>query len=482
MTDHLASNTSGDAVPLCVDLDGTLIKSDLLLESVLVLLKSNLLYAFLLPLWLIRGKAHLKHKIASLVDLEVEFLPYNEAFLNYLKEQKAQGRSLVLATSSNRKFAEEIAQHLGLFNRVIASDSNTNLRGSRKREMLVDAFGRQGFDYAGNEAIDLKVWSHARMAVLVETVPGIRKKVEKLVSIDQDFAKKQPGLGVFLRAIRLHQWVKNFIIFIPLIMAHQLDDPKLLFNAFLAFLAFGLCASSAYLLNDLLDLSADRNHPGKKNRPLAAGELEIKFGVILIPFLLSLALLPAWFLPTPFIGLLAAYYLLTTAYSLRLKQLLIIDVLTLAGLYTMRLLAGGAAVAVPLSFWLLAFAVFLFLSLALVKRYSELLALHPEKNQPVRGRSYQLVDLEALSQFGSASGYLAVLVMALYINSETVSILYTHPKLIWMLCPLLLYWISRVWMLARRGEMHQDPVVFAIEDRTSRWVAVIALLILWVAN
>jgi 4-hydroxybenzoate polyprenyltransferase len=481
MTEHRIDKSSGDNVPLCVDVDGTLIRSDLLLESILALLKQNLLNCFRLPFWLFKGKAHFKQQIANRVDLEVELLPYNESFLNYLKEQKTLGRELILATASNSKYAEQIALHLDIFDQVMASDANTNLDGYRKQQRLLDAFGEKGFDYAANAMIDLKVWKHARKALLVEPDSGVKEKAEKLVLIDQVFDRQQFLFRTYLKSLRMHQWTKNFLIFIPLIMAHRVGDPNLFLQATLAFLAFGLCSSSAYLLNDLLDLSADRHHPSKRNRPLAAGKLPIEYGILSVPLLLLAALFLASFLPTPFSSLLAAYYLITLTYSLKLKQLLIVDVLTLAGLYTMRLVTGGAAVGITLSFWLLAFSTFLFLSLALVKRYSELLVVRPKENEKIRGRSYQQNDMEGLAQFGSASGFISVLVLAFYINSEEVSKLYSQPKLIWILCPLLLYWISRVWLLTRRDQMHEDPIVFAMKDRTSYVVGIIGLLTLWIA-
>ncbi len=481
MTENRTDKASGETTPLCVDLDGTLIRSDLLLESIFALLKLNILNCIRLPFWLFKGKAHFKQQIANRVDLEIELLPYNEPFLNYLRKQKTLGRNLILATASNRKYADQVARHLDIFDQVIASDESTNLSGYRKQQRLLSAFGENGFDYAANAMIDLKVWSHARKAILVEPDAGVMARAEKQGSIDLVFNRQQSGFHSFFKSMRLHQWMKNLLIFIPLIMAHRANEPELLFHAILAFLAFGLCASSAYILNDLLDLSADRHHPSKRNRPLAAGELPIKYGMLSVPLLLILAFLLASLLPSPFTSLLAAYYLITTAYSLWLKRMLIVDVLTLAGLYTIRLVTGGAAVAITLSFWLLAFSTFLFLSLALVKRYSELLVVRPKKNEKIKGRSYQQDDMEGLAQFGSASGFISVLVLALYINSEEVSRLYAQPRLIWILCPLLLYWISRVWLLARRDQMHEDPIVFAILDRSSHWVAIIGLLTLWVA-
>jgi len=475
------ANPAETPVPLCVDLDGTLIRSDLLIESLFGLLKQSLLNLLLLPLWLLAGKAVFKQRIAERVELAVELLPFNEGLLAWLREQKAEGRPLLLATASNVKYAQQVALHLGLFEGVLASDGVSNLSGRRKRERLVELYGERGFDYAGNDAIDLGVWSHARRAVLVDVTDAVAEQAKGLAQIERRFETPPPRWRDYLKALRLHQWLKNLLLFAPLAMAHQGANPQLLGQAVLGFIAFGLCASSVYLLNDLLDLPADRRHPTKRKRPFAAGRIPLIHGLVLIPLLLLGALAAALLLPWAFLGALALYYTVTLAYSLRLKQAALIDVLTLAGLYTMRLVAGGAAVAVPLSFWLLAFSMFLFLSLALVKRYSELLTMQNEQRESAQGRGYQVGDLEGLAQFGASSGYLAVLVLALYINSEQVKALYTQPEAIWLLCPLLLYWISRVWLLARRDLMHEDPVVFAIEDRRSHWLAVIGAVILWVA-
>jgi len=469
--------------PLCVDLDGTLVHTDLLIESVFGLLKENPLNLFRLPGWLLKGKAHLKQQIADRVELDVSLLPYNRPLLNYLEDQKSRGRTLVLATATNIKYASQISMHLGLFKEVLASDARTNLSGDIKRHHLVRAFGEKGFDYAGNDDIDVAIWIHARQAILVDTSPGVRRQARDVAEVNREFCSRGSGLFQHLRSMRLHQWLKNLLVFIPLIMAHQVQQPQLLLLAVLAFLAFGLCASSVYLLNDLLDLDADRRHRTKRRRPLAAGTLPIMHGVLMIPILLFLAFCVALFLPAEFTWVLLSYYMVTLAYSLRLKQSPLTDVVVLAVLYTLRIIAGAAAVSTAPSFWLLAFSMFLFFSLALVKRFAELLGLTREQ-QPgiVAARGYRAEDLEGLAQSGITSGYLSVLVLALYINSEQVKALYTHPEFIWLLCPLLLYWIGRVWLLARRGEMQEDPVVFAIQDRRSLLIACTGVLILWLAT
>ena len=469
--------------PLCVDLDGTLVHTDLLIESVFGLLKENPLNLFRLPGWLLKGKAHLKQQIADRVELDVSLLPYNKPLLTYLEDQKSRGRTLVLATATNIKYASQISMHLGLFKEVLASDAQTNLSGDIKRHHLVKAFGEKGFDYAGNDDIDVAIWIHARQAILVDTTPSVRRQAREIAEVNREFDSRDSGLFQHLRAMRLHQWLKNLLVFIPLIMAHQVQQPQLLLLAVLAFLAFGLCASSVYLLNDLLDLDADRQHRTKRHRPLAAGTLPIMHGVLMIPILLFLAFCVALFLPAEFTWVLVSYYGVTLAYSLRLKHSPLTDVVVLAVLYTLRIIAGAAAVSTAPSFWLLAFSMFLFFSLALVKRFAELLGLTGEQQEGiVAARGYRAEDLEGLAQSGISSGYLSVLVLALYINSEQVKALYTHPEFIWLLCPLLLYWIGRVWLLARRGEMQEDPVVFAIQDRRSLLIACTGVLILWLAT
>jgi len=451
--------------PLCVDLDGTLIRTDLLAESVFALLKRNILFMFLLPLWLFKGKARLKHEIATRVDIDVGLLPYHNEFLNYLKEQHNHGRRLILATASNEKFAEAIALNLAIFEDVLASNASVNLSGNCKLRRLQELFGDGGFDYAGNAMIDVALWESAGEAILVNPERGVQAAAERKSTITRVF----------------DQWLKNLLVFIPLVLAHRFGEPLLLGQALLAFLAFSLCASSVYLLNDLLDLPDDRQHPTKRDRPFAAGSISIINGAALIPGLLLASFGLAFFLPVEFIAVLLLYYFITLAYSLKLKRAVIVDVLMLASLYTLRIIAGAAAIAVVPSFWLLAFSMFLFLSLALVKRYTEVLMMQrQERNRPF-GRGYGTIDLEMLSQFGSTSAYMAVLVLALYINSEEVRALYTYPEVIWLLCPLLLYIVMRIWLMAHRDKVHEDPVVFVIQDRRSQWLTAIGVILLWLA-
>ena len=469
-------------LPLCVDLDGTLIRTDLLVESLLALLRKNVFYLFVVPIWLFLGKAALKQQLADRVDLDVTRLPYNDEFLNFLSTERAQNRSLVLVTASNIKYAREVAEHLGLFDQVWASDSVTNLRGPIKAERLVEAFGEKGFDYAGNARVDLSIWSLARGAVLVGASDDLCRQAAVVSSLAQRFPASPQTPALILSAMRVHQWLKNLLLFVPLVMAHQVQNTALVVQAATGFLAFCLCASSVYLLNDLLDLSADRHHPVKRHRPIASGRLPVGTVVIMIPVLLVSGLGLGLLLPTEFLGVLILYYVTTLVYSLFFRRLALVDVMVLAGLYAVRVLAGGVATSIGLSFWLLGFSVFLFLSLALLKRYSDLLLMEGSDLERSSGRGYRAGDEEGLAQSGLTSGYMSVLVLAFYINSDQVARHYVHPELIWLLCPLLLLWVNRVWLLARRGEVKKDPVLFALEDRASYYLGLSGVLILWLAS
>ena len=462
---------------LIVDLDGTLIKTDLLFETAVVFLKQTPLSLPLLAVWLARGKANLKERIAERVDIDVASLPYNEEFMNFLRAEHSAGRKIWLATASHRKFAEQIAAHLGIFERVLATNKGLNLSGKAKLDKLVSELGPKRFDYAGNALVDLLIWSHARGAVIVHPRPGVEKAAAHLPTVEKVFPRQKTTLLTFLRAIRVLHWVKNLLIFAPLFLAHRVDELPLLLNCVIAFLAFSLTASSAYVLNDLLDLEPDRRHPKKRHRPFASGDLSPTSSLWLVPTLLGGAGLLATFLPLAFTLVLLTYFTGTMAYSIKLKRHAMMDVMSLAGLYTLRIVAGLVVISTPWTFWLLAFSVFIFLSLALIKRYSELRIMRLEGKHEAAGRGYHVDDFTILCSAGIASGYLAALVLALYVNSPEVLRLYHIPEAIWLICFLLLYWISRMWMITHRGDMHDDPIVFALTDGPSYLIGAVAVAI-----
>lgn len=470
--------------PLVVDLDGTLLRSDLLFETGMAFIRGQPL-GLLKPLsWLAKGKAALKEGLAQATYIDVSVLPYNPEVIALIETERSNGRRVVLATASHCTLAERIAEHLQLFDEVLATDANRNLSAQHKRDLLVEHYGERGFDYAGNSHDDIPVWAAARQAYVVNPESGVERRAKAQGNVEKVIRSNPSGIKDWLKALRLHQWMKNMLIFVPLLAAHQLTNPLLLWQGILAFLYFGLCASSVYLLNDLLDLADDRHHHSKRNRPFASGRLSIKSGGIAFPILLIASFAGATvLLPKEFSYVLVAYYALTLTYSLALKRRMAVDVIALAMLYTLRIIAGAAAFSLPLTFWVLAFSMFMFLSLALVKRYAELRdARHKGLNEKTRGRGYYPSDLEMISSLGASSGYLAVMVLALYIHDQATSVLYSQPQVIWLACPLLLFWITRIWMLTHRGQMHDDPVVFAIRDRVSLMVGALFCLVFWVAS
>lgn len=468
-------------VALCVDLDGTLIKTDTLHELTLRLIKLNIFYIFMLPLWLLKGKANLKHKINQLVTLNVELLPYDQEILTYLREQKNNGRTLVLVTGCNKLLANKIAQHIGLFDEVHASDESKNLTSNNKAAFLVEKYGEKQFDYIGNESADLPVWNKANCA-LVAAEQGFCQRVTQRYDNSETFVRNSISIKTFIKAIRLHQWVKNLLIFVPLILASQLFDSERLFLAIGGFVAFSLLASATYLLNDLLDLDSDRTHHKKKHRAMACGAISImtacKIGLIL--FLATLILLLN--LPLEF-GLVSVIYLITTLlYSFHIKTMAILDTCVLAGLFTIRVVGGTAVIDADWSFWLLAFSMFFFLSLAFTKRASELYALAKAGKTEAKGRGYVVEDSALVTSMGISSGYIGVMVIALYINSEKVISTYATPNILWLICPLLLYWIGRIWIKTVRGQMNEDPIIFALKDKVSHIAALICALVIFCAT
>jgi 4-hydroxybenzoate polyprenyltransferase len=461
------------ARPIAVDLDGTLIKTDLLVETGSRFLIDNPLFIFRALGWLSAGKHVLKGRLAHAAPIDVTKLPYNQELLAWLRQQKSDGRVLVLATASHKVLADQVAAHLGLFDEVFATDEHANLKGMAKRDALVERYGHRGFDYVGNDWPDMSVWQSAGQAHVVSRSARLTDKIRSTANLGVTIDDSRPGFArALLAAMRPHQWLKNLLIFVPLFAAHEYGSSASTAQALLAFVVFGLVASSVYLLNDLADVADDRHHERKRHRPFAAGHISLLHGWLAWPVLLVLAFaLAAPTLPWRFTATLALYFGLTTAYSFGLKRRPVVDVLTLAALYTLRIIAGAMAIAVPLSFWLLSFSMFIFLSLAFIKRYSEVRAAREtEAPQPLRGRGYGPQDLELIASLGSSSGYLSVLVLALYIQDSHTAALYAEPRLIWLACPVLLFWISRAWLIAHRGQMHDDPVIFALKDRTS-WLA-----------
>lgn len=469
-------------VPLCIDLDGTLIRTDLLWESLLLLLRQDFWAVLWIPLWLLEGKAKLKHEIARRVTLDAASLPYNRELLKWIFEQRRLDRKIVLATGSNEKLAWQISDHLGCFDEVLASTEKTSLTGSTKQVALVNRFGHRRFDYVGNSHADVAVWKHAQHAIVVNASGKTANAARSVSHVERIFPRPTVGLKPWLRGARVHQWVKNLLVFVPLLTSHHFADLENLKNTGLLFIAFSFCASVIYIINDLLDLSSDRNHATKSKRPFASGALSIPQGCALGFGLFVVSLALACLLPVHSRVTLGFYFVLTSLYSIRLKQKLILDVLTLSMLYTVRIIAGAVATHTVLSHWLVMFSLFLFLSLGICKRSSELMNLLKANRTRTSGRFYETGDLEPLNICGICSGVLACLVLLLYSTSAQATLLYSTPGLLLLLCPLLFYWLSRVWILTFRGHLKEDPILFAVHDRTSYLVGLCGVLIILTAE
>jgi 4-hydroxybenzoate polyprenyltransferase len=472
-TEQTCSGSKVSKRVLCVDLDGSLLATDLLYESFLGLIRSRPWDIWRVPLWIGQGRAQLKRRLAERANLDVRSLPLHNDVANFLREQHDLGRRLVLATAAEEHLARAVADHLDLFDEVIASDGKSNLKGRAKLRAIEARFGRRGFDYLGDGWEDLPIWESAGAAIVVQPGTRLLKAVRAFRAPTEVFERTEGIVSPWLQMLRVHQWAKNALLFVPLITSHRLTEWPLIAATFIAFFAFSFAASGVYVLNDLIDMPSDRLHPHKKARALASGRVSIRLGLIACPLALAAAIALSALLPVSFLGLLLLYVVTSTLYTFSLKKKLLIDVFCLAGLYTLRILAGGAATGIPMTPWLVAFSMFIFLSLAFVKRYTELEEASRTNREAAPGRGYRAVDAEMIRSVGPASGYIAVLVVCLYVNDRTSTILYRHPEWLWLLCPIILYWISRIWFLAQRGQLHTDPLVFTLIDWRS-WIAAIS--------
>jgi 4-hydroxybenzoate polyprenyltransferase/phosphoserine phosphatase len=467
-----------EKLPLCVDLDGTLVRTDLLWESLLSLVHRSPASIFQFPMWLSRGKAYFKERVAERAEVDCSVLPFRASVLECLEAARKEGRQTALVTASTVKLANQVADHLKLFDVVIASDGARNNSAENKRDALVERFGEHGFVYAGDAAADLPVFEAARESIFVGTNDTVRKKAANVAKVLDD---EPASPRVFVKLLRIHQWAKNLLIFLPLLASHQVRNPGLLGKSIVAFLVFGFVASGIYIVNDLFDLTSDRHHPKKRFRPLASGRVKIPTAIAISATLLIVGLGgSALLLPWGFLAWLGLYMVMTTAYTLGLKRRIIADVIVLAALYCVRIVAGGAATGIQLTHWLLAFSMFMFISLAFVKRYTE--AAMASTSNSIRGRGYRRSDLDIIRVVGPCSGLMSILIIALYINDPDTLKHYRSPEVLWLLCPVLMYWVTRIWFLAHRNELHHDPLVFALRDWRSHVVAVACLVILALAT
>ena len=456
-----------DEPPLFVDLDGTLIASDSLFESLFAATRSRPLKAFAFPFWLMRGRACLKEELAKLARLDPTLLPYRSDLCDFLRAERARGRKIYLATAANERIAQGVATYLGLFDGVLASDRTTNLKGTNKLCAIQALVGAR-FTYAGNAKEDRVIWSAADSAILVSAPEWLQARVEADTKVERSFPRAPRRLRELLTVMRPHQWLKNLLVFVSLLTSFHFSGLAPVLASVAAFVALSLCASATYIVNDLFDLPADRKHPRKSARPFASGAASIPQGLIAALILLMAGIAAASLVSPALLAVVTVYVVMTTAYSLHLKSYVVLDVIVLAALYMIRIVAGAVAIQVEVSVWLLAFALFLFVSLALVKRCAELVMFESQGVRGSSGRDYQVTDLRVLWPLGIAMGVCSVVVFALYVSAPEVQARYGAPLLLWFVAVALVYWLGRMWIKASRGEMSDDPIVFALRNPGSR--------------
>nr|WP_256439132.1 UbiA family prenyltransferase [Rubellimicrobium arenae] len=455
--------------PIIVDLDGTLIKGDLLVESLCQLGSRSLPRALRLLMAHAKRPERLKDEVSKHVTIDAATLPYNEKLVTWLGERAVDGHPLYLATASHRSIAEPVADHLGLFQGVMASDAQRNLKGATKLKAIEGEIGQQSFAYIGDDRSDLAIWSAASEIGTVNLRPSVISAVNELRKPRQTFDFTQDSYRNLLAAMRPHQWVKNLLVFLPVLAAHSWGNMGLLALSLLSFVCFSMSASGIYLVNDLADIEDDRHHPKKQHRPIAAGLIRPQTALA-ATVVLNLASILIALAVAPSLALVVAIYIAATSiYSFYVKTKPGIDILWLASLYALRVVGGAAATGIEISSWLLSFCVFFFLSLAAAKRCSELV-MYAEKGRSVSGRrGYQIGDLEVMTMIGVISAYSAVIVLMIYTQDPLIRQMYPHPDFLMISGIVLLYWLNRVWLKVRRGEMHHDPIVFALRDRKSHY-------------
>lgn len=454
-------------IPLCVDLDYTLLRTDTLHECFLDVLRQRPARLLMIPLWLVRGRVLLKRKLAESCDFDPATLPYRQELVCDLRTAREAGRKLVLATAADAGIARKVADHLGLFDVVLTSDGRTNLKGASKGHVLATSFGTGQFDYVGDNQGDIAVWQCARRAWVVGFPAAVERVKREHIEVERVYTPRRiPTWKAFLRVLRPHQWVKNLLIFVPIAAAHSFFDLTRWWQAGLMFTAFSMSASAGYIVNDLLDVRSDRVHATKRTRPFASGDLALPLGIA-APILFLVALAIALVLPGRSALIVAAYFAVSVLYSRVLKAKPIADVIVLTCLYGLRIIAGGESTRIAVSVWLLSLSTFIFLSLALAKRSTELRLTQRSGLPAPQSRGYQFGDLPLIDTMGVAAGYLSSMVMMVYLQSAEVLRMYRHPRYLWLVLPILLSWVSHVWLIAHRGEMTDDPVVFVMTNPVS---------------
>ena len=461
---------------LVVDLDRSLIRSDMLYETFWSAFSINwriFLRAFFL---IFTSRLKLKDYLYRQSDVDVATLPYNKKVMAIIRARQAMGHKIVMATATHHQLAKKIASHLGLFDDVHGSDQ-TNLRGQHKADAILNAYPEASIEYIGDHTTDLQLWRKSDRAISVDAGPRLRRQIED-IGIAFEHLDTAPKTGLALiKSLRLYQWSKNALVFVPMIASHEFTLEVFLLSI-MAFVSFGMIASCMYIFNDLCDLKSDRVHDRKKNRPFASGMARIDQGLFLGLGMSLSGLVLASFVSIQFFYCMLVYLSVALSCSVYLKRILIVDLLALACLYAIRIIGGGLAAEIMISFWLLVFSVFFFFSLATIKRMAELISLTQKSQQRVVGRDLHTSDIPVITHLATSSGFVSVLVFTLYLNSPEVKLLYSSPTFLGGICLVLAYWISRLAIVTQRGQMHDDPLIFALKDRISYICLTIILLLL----
>lgn len=466
-------------LPLCVDLDGTLSRTNSIAEQIVALLRTRPWGIAPLVVALMRGRPAFKRALQRQSPIERISLPYHPAFVAYAEAEAARGREVMLVTAADQSTATHVASLFPFFKEGVGSTGDVNLSGRNKGEYLANRYGEKGFVYAGNEARDTRVWERAGGAIIVNQSPGLERAARKLTEIERVFEDRPSVLLAIARSLRPHHWLKNLLVFVPVVTSHAVGDAAVLVSALHAFVAFCLAASAAYVLNDLADLPSDRAHPTKRFRPFASGDLPVEWGMSLCPLLLVVAYAAVSVLPPAAHGALAAYVVLTLLYSFFFKRIFLLDAAVLALLFAIRIFMGHASAGIPYSIWLTSFVACMCLSLALLKRFSE---LHGRTGGYAPGRGYHVDHRAIIGPIGIACGVLAAAVIAAYAGSAHAASLYSRPQLLYVLCPIFLVWTLRMWSLGYRGKMHDDPLLFTMRDPPSVGVGVVAVALMLLAR
>ena len=452
---------------IIVDLDGTLLKTDMLCEAVVAKISKNFKETInILKVLLLNNRLEFKNYAFKDNTIDINTLPFNQEVISKVKKLKKSGNKIYLVTASPTNIAIKINEALKIFDNVYGSTDEVNLKGEEKKKLLNKLFGKKNYHYFGNSKEDLHVWKDSGYAYLVNVSFKIKNKVNDIRIPFESIETKKSKFEIFKSVIRIKQWIKNILIFVPLIAAQAFTLENYI-QCLYAFVSFSMIASGVYIFNDLLDIRVDRHHEIKKNRVFASGEMQLETGFVIGVLLWIIGFILTSAINTSFLWALVVYSILTSLYSIKLKKIPIIDLCTLSILYTLRIWSGSVANEIQLSVWLLALSIFLFYSLACVKRLGELSNNKLTGRLTIKDRGYDIKDIPIVQSMAVSTGNAATIVFALYLNSTEIVKYYSYPPALWVIWLVLLYWVNYIIFMANRGKINEDPVIFAIKNKIS---------------